>query len=331
MENIPDKTMKAVTVSGIDSFVYEQKPVPVPAVGQVLVKVALTGLCRTDLKLIRSGHHDLVLPRIPGEEVVGTVAALGSEVDSIAPGTRVYVYPGEWCGVCQACLCGAENLCREMRIMGFHRDGGFTEYVVVPAKSLIPLDDECCFSDAVFAEPLSCCINAIELSRLKAGERIAIWGAGPAGTLLQRLAVHIGAHTVVIEPDKTRRVRCHGRESAEGEKFDVCIPAVGDCHAYKDAMNHLAPRGRLVAFAGLPSFGEYQAADFNQLHYFEQTVVGAYGCAYRHGKAALDLITSRAVPVSDLVSHTMPLSTLAEALDMVAERRCMKIHLTPGE
>ena len=331
MGTILYSTMKAVTVSGRDSFAYEHKPVPVPTHGQALVKVALTGLCRTDLKLIRAGHRDLVLPRIPGEEVVGTVESLGPGVDSIASGTRVYVYPGEWCGMCQACLSGAENLCSEMRIMGFHRDGGFAEYIVVPVKSLIPIGDECHFSDAVFAEPLSCCINAIELSRLTAGETIAIWGGGPAGTLLQRLAAHIGAHAVVIEPDTARRARCHGRESAEGELFDVCIPAVGDCHAYKDAMKHLAPRGRLIAFAGLPSMAGYQAADFNQLHYYEQTVVGAYGCAYRHGKSALKLITSGAVAVSDLVSHTLPLSELAAALDMVAERRCMKIHLIPGE
>jgi len=323
--------MKAVTVTGIDSFVYENRAVPVPEPGQVLVKVAVTGLCRTDLKLIRSGHRDLILPRIPGEEVVGSVAALGPDVDSIAIDTRVYVYPGEWCGVCQTCLSGAENLCREMRIMGFHRDGGFAGYVAAPVKSLIPLADACHFSDAVFAEPLSCCINAIELSRLKSGETVAIWGAGPAGTLLKRLASHKGAHVVVIEPDEGRRVRCGGRESPEGELFDVCIPAVGDGNAYKEATKHLAPRGRLVAFSGIPSTAGYQAADFNSLHYYEQTVVGAYGCSYRHGKMALDLITSGAVTVSDLVSHTLPLSQLADALDMVAERRCMKIHLMPGE
>lgn len=331
MVNRVRTTMKAVTVSGIDSYILEEKPVPMPGLGQALVKVAVTGLCRTDLKLIRSGHRDLVLPRIPGEEVVGVVAAVGTGVDSVAVGARVYVYPGEWCGVCPACRAGAENLCREMRIMGFHRDGGFAEFVVVPVKSLISLHDSCSFSDAVFAEPLSCCINAIELSRLASHESIAIWGAGPAGTLLQRLATHIGACVTVIEPDKERRERCGGIESPSGELFDVCIPAVGNGDAYKEALESLAPRGRLVAFSGLPDTSEYLAADYNRLHYYEQTVVGAYGCSFRHGITALQLITSGAVPVADLVSHTMPLSTLADALDMVAERRCMKIHLNPWE
>ncbi len=326
-----DKSMKAVTVSTIGSFARGERDVPRPGAGQVLVRVAVTGLCRTDLKLIRSGHRDLILPRIPGEEVVGVIAENGPGAVQHEVGTRVYVYPGEWCGLCPACLSGAENLCREMRIMGFHRDGGFAEYVVVPEKSLMALDDRCGFHDAVFAEPMSCCINALELSRLTAGERIGIWGAGPAGTLLARLARHIGAEAVVIEPDGERRERIGGREKADGEQFDVCIPAVDDGAAYLAALGHLAPRGRLVAFSGLPANSSHDAAKYNNLHYHEQTVVGAYGCAFRHGRTALDLITSGTVAVSDLVSHTLPLSALDEALDMVAQRRCMKIHLNPEE
>jgi L-iditol 2-dehydrogenase len=323
--------MKAVTVSELNSFAWSNIDIPKPGTGEVLVKVAVSGLCRTDLKLIRSGHRDLILPRIPGEEVVGIVEELGPQTESVTVGMRVYIYPGEWCGTCRSCLSGAENLCRQMRIMGFHRDGGFAEYVVVPAKSLIPLDDNCSFSDAVFAEPLSCCINAIELSRLKPAETIAIWGAGPAGTLLKRLASHIGADVVVIDSHKQRRERCNAVESVSGRLFDVCIPAVGDESAYREAIAHLAPRGRLVAFSGLSSESSYNSVNFNQLHYLEQTVVGAYGCAYRHGKTALELIRSGAVTVSDLVSHTMPLSSLSSALDMVAERTCMKIHLNPQE
>lgn len=323
--------MQAVTVSAIGSWTRHECDVPRPQTGQVLVRVAVAGLCRTDLKLIRCGHRDLVLPRIPGEEVVGVVAENGPGAVRHAVGAGVYVYPGEWCGLCPACRSGAENLCREMRIMGFHRDGGFAEYVTVPEKSLIALDDRCAFPDAVFAEPLSCCINAIELSRLTAGERVGIFGAGPAGTLLKRLACHMGAEVVVIEPDGERRERIGGRETAAGELFDVCIPAVGDGGAYLAALGHLAPRGRLVAFSGLPADAAHRAADYNHLHYHEQTVIGAYGCALRHGTTALELIASGAVVVSDLVSHTLPLTALDAALDMVGQRRCMKIHLNPQE
>jgi L-iditol 2-dehydrogenase len=101
--------------------------------------------------------------------------------------------------------------------------------------------------------------------------------------------------------------------------------------AYQDALAHLAPRGRLVVFSGLPASPPQPAVDLNSLHYLEQTVVGAYGCSLRHGVRALELISSGTVPVADLVSHVLPLSSLGMALDMVAGRRCMKIHLNPWE
>jgi len=325
------KTMKAVTVADIGSFIYDERKIPRLAPGEALVRVTLTGLCRTDLKIIRAGHRDLVLPRIPGEEVVGIVQECSEGGEHIPPGTRVYIYPGDWCGVCPFCLIGGENLCRSMRIMGFHRDGGFAGYVAAPAKSLIPLEDSCSFADAVFAEPLSCCINAIQLARLAPGERVGIWGAGPAGTLLKRFAESIGGDVTMIEPDPLRRSRVLGLESPGDNRFDVCIPAVGSPDAYREALDHLAPRGRLVVFSGLPAPHLQPPVDMNRVHYLEQTVVGAYGCAFRHGRLALELIASRSVIVSDLVSHSMPLSALAEALDMVAERNCMKIHLNPWE
>lgn len=321
--------MGCIVVTEIGSFEMAQRPVAAPGTGEVLVQVAVTGLCRTDLKLIRAGHRDLVLPRIPGEEVVGRVVATGPGVSAYAAEDLVYVYPGEWCGECPACRRGADNLCRAMRIMGFHRDGGFAEYVTVPARSLIPVPDGLAPEAAVFAEPLSCCLNALEQARLHAGDSVAVWGAGPAGTLLARAARAHGAEAVNVDPDPARRAPAVAERCPAGA-FDVCVVAVGARAAYAEAVTRLRPRGRLVVFSGLPPGDDRLDVDLNRLHYHEQTLVGAYGCAYRHGVAALNLIAGGGVPVADLVSHRMPLGRLGEALDLVAERRCMKILLTPG-
>ena len=133
--------MQAVLVREVGGYEHTELPVPEPGAGEALIRVSVTGLCRTDLKVIRHGHRDLTLPRVPGEEVVGAVVALGPEgaaapAHRVAVGDRVYVYPGVWCGECPSCRRGAENLCRKMRIMGFHRDGGFAEYVAAPLQSL---------------------------------------------------------------------------------------------------------------------------------------------------------------------------------------------------
>ncbi|MDO9528415.1 MAG: alcohol dehydrogenase catalytic domain-containing protein [Syntrophales bacterium] len=321
--------MKAIIVEEVGSFKIKNINIPYPKTGEVLVHVKIAGLCRTDLKLIRVGHRDLVLPRVPGEEVVGTIFEIGSDVSGLSQGQRVYIYPGKACDKCKLCRTDAENLCRKMKIMGFHRNGGFAEYVLSPAKSIIPIPDNLPDEEAVFAEPLSCCLNALELSRLKKGETIGIWGAGPAGLLLSRAAIALNATPFIIEPDNRRRSFANGFEKPPETGFDVCIVAVGSVNAYCQSLSHLNPRGRLVIFSGLaPDRTEFQI-NFNQLHYHEQTLVGAYGCSYRHGQQALEFLGDKKVKVNDLISHKMPLWELEEALKLVEQRKSIKILLYP--
>lgn len=321
--------MRCVCVEAIGAFQLTSRLQPAVGPGDVLVCVEVTGLCRTDLKLIRQGHRDLVLPRIPGEEVVGTVAACGNDVVGLNVGQRVYLYPGVWCGTCAACQQGAENLCREMRIMGFHRDGGFAEYVAIPAASVIPVPSGLAAEHAVFAEPLSCCLNALKLGAIRTGAKVAIWGAGPAGTLLHRAARALGAEPVNIEPDDRRRRLIDGIADRPEHPIDLAVVAVGDRRAYEVALQCLGPRGRLVLFSGLSPKDSVLSIHVNQLHYFEQSVVGAYGCCKCHGEQALELIASHQVAVDDLISHDMPLSQLNEALSLIEQRSGMKILLRP--
>ncbi len=320
---------KCILVKEIGSFAWTRKALATPSDGEVLIRVEVTGLCRTDLKIIRHGHRDLVLPRIPGEEVVGRIIAKGAEVAVFDIGDRVYVYPGVWCGRCAACRQGAQNLCREMRIMGFHRDGGFAGEVLAPAQSLIRVPAGLDPDTAVLAEPLSCCLNALELGRVAPGAGVGIWGAGPAGLLLARAARAMGAAAVNIEPDARRRAFAGGIQSCADQRFDVCIVAVGAPEAYREALGHLAPRGRLVVFSGLLPQADAIPLSFNQLHYYEQTLVGAYGCAYRHGVQALAWLADGTVPVADMISHRLPLASLEEALQLVEQRESIKILLYP--
>ncbi|XCN73204.1 MAG: alcohol dehydrogenase catalytic domain-containing protein [Candidatus Electrothrix aestuarii] len=322
--------MKAVVVDQIGDFRLADIPRPEPGPGEVLIKTAVTGLCRTDLKIIEVGHRDLVLPRVPGEEVVGTVCALGPDVDSGLMGKRVYVYPGTSCGTCRPCQQGAGNLCTGMQIMGFHRDGGFAEYVAAPVASIMEIPKNCSFDQAVTAEPLSCCLNALELSELQAGERVGIWGGGPAGAFLAQAAKALGANATVIEPHEARH-RYHEQvlSSPGEERFDVAVVAVGAVQPYHEAIERLNPRGRLMIFSGLAKDAAQQPIDLNSLHYMEQKIIGAYGCSYRHGQQALELISSGKVQVENLISHRMQLDELGQALDLVRNRAGMKILLYP--
>ena len=321
--------MKAIVVEEIGAFSIREMDIPVPGESEVLIRVSVTGLCRTDLKIIRAGHRDLVLPRVPGEEVVGVITKAGPGAKRFQEGQRVYVYPGTSCGGCEQCFSGAENLCEGMKIMGFHRDGGFADYVLAPEASVIPVPGNISDEEAVLSEPLSCCLNALELAGLKHGENIGIWGAGPAGTLLNRAAAGLGTIPYSIEPDERRRFLIGGFESPPVKGFDVVIVAVGSADAYRQAIRHLRPRGRLVVFSGLPRDAAEMPVDLNRLHYYEQTIVGAYGCSFRHGGQALKMLSEGSITVRDMISHRMSLWELDKALGLVEMRAGMKILLYP--
>ena len=321
--------MKCIKVHEIGNFSIESVSVPKAGPDDVCIQVEVTGLCRTDLKIIRQGHRDLTLPRIPGEEAVGIIIEKGKNVQNLSIGQLVYVYPGLWCETCERCQINAENMCIHMEIMGFHRDGGFAEYVNVPAKTVIPVPEGLNPDHAVFAEPLSCCLNALELAQISSNKRVGIWGAGPAGSLLHRAAKTFNARPVNIDPHTDRAQRINGYLTCPDILFDIAIVAVGDRNAYLSALKHLNPRGTLVIFSGLQKNDAIFEIDLNEIHYHETKIVGAYGCCFRHGKHALSLLSDKKVIVEDLISHQMPLEKLNDGLDIVEKKLGMKVLLYP--
>lgn len=321
--------MKAVVVERIGSFALREIDRPAIGPAEVMVRVQVTGLCRTDLKIVRAGHRDLVLPRVPGEEVVGVIEDVGAAVSRFHTGQRVYVYPGTSCGTCDACRHGAGNLCASMQIMGFHRDGGFAEYVCAPQASLIPIPDGLPDDVAILAEPLSCCLNALDRAALKPDDCVGVWGAGPAGTLIRRAAAARGATSWAVEPHAGRRARAGGFEQAPAEGCDVAVVAVGDAMAYQQALKALRPRGCLVLFSGLSPATACQSLDFNTMHYLEQRLAGAYGCTFDHGVEAIRLLADGTISVTDMISHRLPLVELDHALGIVERREGMKVLLYP--
>ena len=131
------------------------------------------------------------------------------------------------------------------------------------------------------------------------------------------------------EKDERRRKLAHGYEKPPPRQLDAAFVAVGDREAYAEAVGCLGPRGRLVVFSGLAKNDCHLSIDLNQMHYLEQTIVGAYGCSYRHGEQALEMIAGEKMVVRDMISHKMPLNELDAALGLVERREGMKILLYP--
>ncbi|MCL1803291.1 MAG: alcohol dehydrogenase catalytic domain-containing protein [Eubacteriaceae bacterium] len=276
---------------------------------EAVVDIEVCGVCRTDKKAFLIGQKDLVLPRVLGHEIVGSISSLGESAAGFGIGDRVQVHPGEFCGACETCINGNDHLCSKMQIIGFHLDGGFSEQVAVPAALLTKVPDGLGSLAASLAEPLACSINIIKRLDIK-GADIAIYGAGPLGVLSAQLARHFGAGRIaIVEPMAERRQAAQALcdlaigygpgtqgdllEWTNGAGLGACLCCCPGNGAFSSAISVLAKRGRLGFFSGLTDADPIAASVLNAIHYRELTVVGSYGCSIADTRLALELLAGK--------------------------------------
>ena len=195
------ETMRAVQVgSKGGDFELVERPVPTPGPGEALVRVEACGVCHSDMFAKEGLYPGVTFPVVPGHEVAGRVAALGEGVQGWSEGKRVGVgWFGGNCGWCTPCRRGDLIACQNMGIPGVDWDGGYAEYVVVPASALAAIPDEL---DAADAAPLLCAgittFNALRHSSARAGDLVAVLGVGGLGHLGVQYAARMGFDTVAI-------------------------------------------------------------------------------------------------------------------------------------
>ncbi|CAH2603789.1 putative alcohol dehydrogenase AdhA [Rhodovastum atsumiense] len=181
--------MKAMVLPRVcEALVPEERPVPEPGPGQVLVRVHACAVCRTDLHVVDGELPDIPTPIVPGHEIIGRVAAVGPGVERFGSGVRVGVpWLGWTCGKCEYCRGGRENLCPQARFTGYQIDGGYAEYAVADARYCFAIPD--CFTD-VEAAPLMCAglIGHRTLRMAGDARRIGIYGFGAAAHIAAQVA-----------------------------------------------------------------------------------------------------------------------------------------------
>ena len=182
-----------------DPLQLREVPAPVPGPGEVLVKVHVCGVCRTDLHVIEGELADVKHPLVPGHQVVGMVARPGAGVTDFKEGDRVGIaWLQATCGTCEFCTSGRENLCVQARFTGYQVDGGYADYAVVPARFAYPVPPV--FSDEE-AAPLLCAgiigYRALRLSGIKPGQRLGLYGFGASAHIAIQIARHWGCQVYV--------------------------------------------------------------------------------------------------------------------------------------
>jgi propanol-preferring alcohol dehydrogenase len=241
----------------------------VPAVGplDVLVQVRAAGICHSDAHYRAGVSRAGPLPLTMGHEVSGVVAQGGDLVRGWQPGDRVCLHYLATCGRCAYCRQGAEQFCTAGQMIGKHRDGGYAEYIAVPATSVFPLPTEIPFeSGAVMMCSSATALHALRKGRLAAGETVAVFGAGGLGMSAIQLARAMGALTVfAVDLDEGRLALAErlgalpvpasaaGDVAAEIKRLnsgcgvDVALDFVGVAATLRPAIARLAPFGRAVA------------------------------------------------------------------------------------
>ena len=178
---------------------------PKPKEGEALLRVKSAGICGSDIGAFRGTNGLVSYPRIIGHEIAGEVISIPeNNKNGIKPGDRVIVDPYLYCGHCYPCSIGRTNCCVDLKVLGVHVDGGMADYFCHPADMLLKVPDDMPWDIIPLAEPLTIALHGIHRLNLKAGEHIAINGAGPIGLLAAMVALHYGAEPIMIDLVKER-------------------------------------------------------------------------------------------------------------------------------
>jgi L-iditol 2-dehydrogenase len=345
--------MRAAVFYGPGDLRVEERPRPRIAEDEVLLQVEACALCGSDARTYRYGASNITAPVVTGHEVAGTLAEVGSAVKGYAPGQRVAVAPAIPCGECRYCRRGAETMCDRLRSIGYEFDGGFAEYMAVPASAvragcvnIVP--DGLSSTEAALAEPLACVINGQELLAVGPEDDVVVLGAGPVGCLHASLAKVRGARKVLmadLRPERLELARPFGADvfvdasrddvrqrvldETGGHGASVVIVAAPSRAAQELAVTLAAKRGRVDFFGGLPKSDPHMTLNANLVHYRELFIMGAYGSRPAHNRQALELLASGRIRVAGLVGLVLPLERVHEGIEAIAGGTVLKVVVKP--
>lgn len=334
--------MRVSRLYGIRDLRLEELPIPTPGPGEVLLRVAAVGVCGSDVHYFLEGRiGDAVVtgPLILGHEFSAQVAELGPQAHSgrvggLEIGQLVAVEPGISCGRCEPCRHGHPNLCPDVRYCGTPPiDGVFAEYVVMPAENCYPLPQGFGQAEGALLEPLGIAIHSVDLAHLKAGQTVAVLGAGPIGLLIAAVARAAGAGEVfVTEPLAYRRqfaldyvadaaldpgdtdVTAEILRLTGGRGVDVAFEAAGAAETIQQAVD-VACTGGKVLLVGIPS-DDRMTLKVSTARHKGLVLKPVFRMKHTYPRA-IRLVQTGMVDVKPLATHLFPLERIVEAFELV--------------
>jgi propanol-preferring alcohol dehydrogenase len=308
----------------------EDVPVPEPGPDDVLVRVKAAGICHSDAHYRAGKSRVDPLPLTLGHEVAGVVEKVGSGVSKFKAGDRVCLHYLATCGKCNYCEEGNEQFCGSGKMIGKYRDGGYAEFILMPARSLFQLPDEIPFEQgAILMCSSATSMHALNKARLKAGETVAVFGVGGLGLSAIQLAKAFGAREVFavdIRPAKLAMAKELGavpidaakadavgelRKVTNGRGVDVALELIGLPLTMRQTVQSLAIKGR-AALVGITD-QTIEIAPYEEVLNKEAEIIGVSDHLASELPLLIEWVRQGKVSLSNVVSRTIPLD--AEAIN----------------
>ena len=307
---------------------WEKRQIPIPGDDEVLIKIKTVGICGTDIHAWGGNQPFFSYPRVLGHEICGEIIGLGKNILNLKSGQQVAVIPYVACGQCPACLSGRTNCCEKISVIGVHRDGGFSEYLCVPVKNLLVVDDVEPEAAALI-EPFAISAHAVRRAAIQPGEQVLVVGAGPIGLGAAAIAKADGAQVVVADTSPARRDHSDPQFTERlcaafgGSLAQKVIDATGNQQAMNNTVN-LIRHGGSIIFVGLFK-GELQIPD-PEFHKKETTMMGSRNATEEDFAKVGRLMAEGKVTAGMMLTHRYDFRSLAEIYenDVINNRQLIK-------
>ncbi|MDG2943703.1 zinc-binding alcohol dehydrogenase family protein [Bisgaard Taxon 10/6] len=329
--------MKAITVT--KPFELSIADVPTPTVAQdddVIIKVAYGGICGSDIGIYTGGNALAKYPAIIGHEFVGVVVEVGKAVTHVKSGDYVVSDIVNSCGHCYACRTGHHNVCKNLQVTGVHSQGGFAEYAKTRADNVYLVDtDKIPRKTACLIEPYAVGVEINTRASIAAGDKVVVFGSGPAGLAVMQVARARGAEVLITDifEERLQLAREMGATKAinvkdidmrqavseftDDEGAHVVVDAVCSPQSILDALDIVAPSGRFVVLGtgGTPS-------EIPQVA-FTKKGINVFGTRLNNKRfpEVIRLFEEHKVTPEKMITHTYKFEDIAKAFDVIKNEK----------
>lgn len=333
--------MKVLNLREIGEIGLEERDVPEPGEGEVLIEVKACGICSSDEdRIFKTGTYHF--PTVPGHEFAGKIVKLGKNADEALMNSKASIFPLLPCFKCNSCRRGEYATCKNYKYFGSRNDGGFSEYLVVPEWNLNLLDDTVGYDIGALSEPAAVAHHAVEAAEVSSGETVMIIGTGTIGILIAGMCKIKGAETIIVgrRSESVRMAAAFGITSAlteeainyaENHDIDTVFEAVGTNTSLATAIDIVRPNGRIIAVGNPKDDLKLEKNTYWKILRKQLTLKGTWNSSFKgmkdDWKVVAEMMKEKDFPFEKLITERYPLEKYEEAFERFRDKSKAKSRI----